>query len=86
MAHPLPFSIAALSSEDAAHPARELRAFHSHSRGWQSERWCDFPQYLILKFDELVSIQQACESATPHALEVFARHRMRSDGWTLDCA
>ena len=42
----IPYTVASCSSEDEQHPARELQSFHSQSRGWQSSRFCDFPQVL----------------------------------------
>jgi len=54
----LPYAIANCSSEDEQHPARELQSFHSQSRGWQSAHFCDFPQELVLKFNESASVQQ----------------------------
>ena len=54
----LSYTIAACSSEDEQHPARELQSFHSHSRGWQSAHFCDFPQEVVLRFEGCVTIQQ----------------------------
>jgi centrosomal protein CEP104 len=54
----LPYTIAACSSEDEQHPARELQSFHSQSRGWQSAHFCDFPQELMLRFGAIASVQQ----------------------------
>jgi hypothetical protein len=54
----LTYSIAACSSEDESHPARELQSFHSQSRGWQTAHFCDFPQELVLRFGGAASVQQ----------------------------
>ena len=54
----LGYKVAACSSEDSAHPARELQGFHAHSRGWQSSQWCEYPQELVLQFHGRVSVQQ----------------------------
>ena len=40
----LSYKICSCTSEDGDHPVRELQEFHSQSRGWQSARWCEFPQ------------------------------------------
>ena len=54
----LQYRVAACSSEDAAHPARELQGFHAHSRGWQSAHWCQYPQEVVLQFQGKVCVQQ----------------------------
>ncbi|EOD37518.1 hypothetical protein EMIHUDRAFT_417671, partial [Emiliania huxleyi CCMP1516] len=54
----IPYTVASCSSEDEQHPARELQSFHSQSRGWQSSRFCDFPQEIVLKFGGPVNVQQ----------------------------
>ena len=54
----LSYKIASCSTEDGDHPVREIKEFNSQSRGWQSERWSDFPQALVLRFPGRVNLQQ----------------------------
>ena len=50
--------IVACTSEDGSHPVRELLDFHAQSRGWQSARWSEYPQALVLQFPDRVMLQQ----------------------------
>ena len=50
--------IVACTSEDGSHPVRELLDFHAQSRGWQSARWSEYPQALVLQFPTAVMLQQ----------------------------
>ena len=70
----LTFKIVACTSEDGDHPVRELQGFHSQSRGWQSSRWCNFPQALILKFPGRVSLQQV--QVLSHQFKIASRIEM----------
>mmetsp|Transcript_58805 Transcript_58805/g.162631 ORF Transcript_58805/g.162631 Transcript_58805/m.162631 type:complete len:110 (+) Transcript_58805:380-709(+) len=44
----LSFTIAYASGEDIEYPARELNTHSPHTRGWQSARFCEFPQEIGL--------------------------------------
>jgi centrosomal protein CEP104 len=55
----LHFELVYASSEDAAYPATELNAHSPQTRGWQSARFCEYPQELGLWFpDGAVAISQ----------------------------
>jgi len=46
----LDFRIADVSSEDPEYPASELLAASPQSKGWQTQRFATFPQYVIIQF------------------------------------
>uniref|UniRef100_A0A0G4HWC2 TOG domain-containing protein n=1 Tax=Chromera velia CCMP2878 TaxID=1169474 RepID=A0A0G4HWC2_9ALVE len=52
------FSVVEASSEDPEYPVHELLVHSSATRGWQSMRFCNYPQELGLKFDHPVRIKQ----------------------------
>ena len=54
----LSYRVAAASSEDDSHLASELQSFSASSRGWQSSRWADERQELVLRFEGRVELQQ----------------------------
>jgi centrosomal protein CEP104 len=55
----LPFQLVFASSEDASYPAAELNVHSPQTRGWQSARFCEYPQELGLWFpDGPVAISQ----------------------------
>ena len=65
------YRVAACSSEDGEHPVHELQSFHAQSRGWQSGRWCEFPQSLVLQFPGRVSLQQV--QVLSHQFKIASR-------------
>ena len=67
----LSYKIVACTSEDNDHPVRELQEFHAQSRGWQSARWCDFPQALVLQFPGRVTLQQV--QVLSHQFKIASR-------------
>ena len=67
----LSYKIAACSSESSDHPVRELQSVHSQSRGWQSTRWCEFPQELVLQFPATVTLQQV--QVLSHQFKIASR-------------
>ena len=120
----LSYSVVSASSEDAGHPAREVRAsaargsrraptlprtpphrhrtersltsampavcarapqlqnFHSHSRGWQSAHFCEFPQQLVLKFDARITLQQV--QLLSHQFKIAQRVELYMGSTTAD--
>jgi len=62
--------------QDEDHPAKELEKNDKESKGWESARFSDFPQTLIIQFNEIVNlheIQLLChESKIPSRIELFA--------------
>ena len=71
MAMLLSYNIVSCTSEDGDHPVRELQDFHAQSRGWQSARWCDFPQALVVQFPGRVSLQQV--QVLSHQFKISSR-------------
>ncbi len=54
----LKFRIVDFSGEDPEYPATELLSQSPQSRGWQSPRFCDWPQYITLQFMSPVNLKQ----------------------------
>lgn len=54
----LKYKIVSCSSEDPEFPVSELLAHSSQTKGWQSARFCDFPQEIILLFETPVHLRQ----------------------------
>ena len=54
----LPFNIISVSGEDPDYPAEDLNESSPESKGWQSARFCEYPQELVLEFLTGVRIQQ----------------------------
>jgi len=67
----LSYTVASCSSECDNHPVRELQTFHAQSRGWQSSRWCDYPQELVLQFPGKVTLQQV--QVLSHQFKITSR-------------
>eukprot|EP00892_Ulva_mutabilis_P006596 jgi/Ulvmu1/4308/UM002_0029.1 len=71
----LKFQIATTSGEDPDHPARELLLHTTHGRGWQSPRFCAYPQEIEFRLDSpsrLTSIQILChEYKIPQLVTIF---------------
>lgn len=73
----LPFVVLSATGEDAEYSAQELNTHASSTRGWQSRRFCDYPQELIF----LVNRGENCcisqlqilshEHKIPSKVEVF---------------
>ncbi|EFJ48806.1 hypothetical protein VOLCADRAFT_104552 [Volvox carteri f. nagariensis] len=54
----LRFTVHAFSGEDTDYPVREL-LFHSpQTRGWQSPRFCKYPQEIVLRLEQTCKVQQ----------------------------
>ncbi|CAM6088000.1 unnamed protein product [Calypogeia fissa] len=70
----LPFKVVYVSGQDEDHPARELNT-GIHGRGWQSTRFCFYPQELILQLQwpsRIINMQLLChEFKIPSKVEVF---------------
>ena len=54
----LKFRVVHCSSEDSEFPVTELLKHGPHSKGWQSARFQDFPQMIVLQFICPVRVQQ----------------------------
>ena len=54
----LKFRVVYCSGEDPEYPVTELLENSPQSRGWQSTRFCDFPQEIIIQFSNIVRLRQ----------------------------
>mmetsp|Transcript_12935 Transcript_12935/g.45468 ORF Transcript_12935/g.45468 Transcript_12935/m.45468 type:complete len:345 (+) Transcript_12935:48-1082(+) len=54
----LKFKLVHCSSEDPEFPATELNAHSPHTVGWQSARFCDYPQEIGFQFSSTVHLMQ----------------------------
>ena len=54
----LKYRIIYCSGEDQDYPVTELLDASSASRGWQSQKFCDFPQEIIVQFPQMVQLKQ----------------------------
>lgn len=54
----LKYKIVKCTSEDPEYPASELLAHSSQTKGWQTARFCDFPQEIGLQFETPVHLRQ----------------------------
>ena len=42
------FRVQAVTSEDPDHPVTEVHLLAPHSRGWRSDKFCSYPQEILL--------------------------------------
>lgn len=54
----LKYRIVKCTSEDPEYPASELLTHSSQTKGWQTARFCDFPQEIGLQFETPVHLRQ----------------------------
>jgi len=54
----LKYKIVKCTSEDPEYPSSELLAHSSQTKGWQTARFCDFPQEIGLQFETPVHLRQ----------------------------
>jgi len=74
------FNVIAASSEDDGHPALELNQQNPQTKGWQSDRFCAFPQELTIELStrcDLVQLQvtecaKRKDTSSRKALRVFS--------------
>ena len=71
----LRFGVHACSGEDPDYPARELLYHSAHTRGWQTPRFCRYPQEVVLRLDRPARVQQiqilSHEYKITQRLEIF---------------
>jgi len=71
----LRFRIVECSGEDPQHPVSELLTGSPQSSGWQSQRFCTFPQYITFQFMTPVRLKQlqflSHENKIPTKLELY---------------
>lgn len=69
------FRVISCSGEDPQYPVTELLTQSPQSKGWQSPRFCDYPQEITLQFTSPVRIKQLqllChQSKIPSKIELF---------------
>lgn len=53
----LKYRIIYCSGEDQDYPVTELLDPTSNSRGWQSAKFCEYPQEIIVQFPQLVRLK-----------------------------
>lgn len=70
------FKIISCSSEDPQYPATELLQPSPQGKGWQSARFCDYPQEIIIQFLAPVRLKQVqflCHQCKiPSKIELFS--------------
>lgn len=54
----IPFQIVSSTSSDDQHPASELNHHGPLVAGWQSNRFCSYPQELILQLDNYARVRR----------------------------
>ena len=54
----LKYRIIHSTGEDSEYPVTELLTQSPQSRGWQSPRFCDYPQEITIQFMQPVVLQQ----------------------------
>jgi centrosomal protein CEP104 len=58
MPRKIPFQTVYSSTSDEQHPASELNHHGPLVNGWQSSRFCSYPQELILQFENHIRIRR----------------------------
>ncbi|KAG2484841.1 hypothetical protein HYH03_016407 [Edaphochlamys debaryana] len=54
----LRYTVHACSGEDTDYPVRELLYHSPQTRGWQSPRFCKYPQEIVLRLEQTCKVQQ----------------------------
>eukprot|EP00754_Rhynchopus_humris_P008902 Rhum_TRINITY_DN13870_c0_g1::Rhum_TRINITY_DN13870_c0_g1_i5::g.65230::m.65230/K16458/CEP104; centrosomal protein CEP104 len=81
------FDVAVCSGEDESHPASELQQHTSDTKGWQSPKFSEYPQELVLRFrgdtfvEQIQFLSDACKVAT--RIEVFIGEPTRQSSGQL---
>lgn len=81
----LTYSVIASSGADPEFPASELNVHSPHTRGWQTPRFCEYPQEIVIELAQVARISQIQLLSHQHKIatriELFV-----GSGATLDCA
>lgn len=85
----LNYKIVRCSSEDPEFPVTELLAHSSQTKGWQTARFCDFPQEICLQFETPVHLRQiqflSHQSKIATKIELFTASAS-NQGFNVDVA
>ena len=83
----LRMSIVHCSSQDEVFPITELQSRTMHTSGWQSAKYCEYPQELGFRFEGEVDVQHLrilChESKIPSRIEIFIAEATDDDRRTI---
>ena len=86
--HKLKFSVIQCSGEEVQYPATELQCYNDHTKGWQSPRFSEYPQEIIIQFHHHIRMEQiqvlSHESMIPNKIEVFTSDKRNEDPEELD--
>lgn len=70
------------------YPATELQCYNDHTKGWQSPRFSEYPQEIIIQFHHHIRMEQiqvlSHESMIPNKIEVFTSDKRNEDPEELD--
>eukprot|EP00930_Biecheleria_cincta_P070641 TRINITY_DN58276_c0_g1_i1.p1 TRINITY_DN58276_c0_g1~~TRINITY_DN58276_c0_g1_i1.p1 ORF type:complete len:960 (+),score=171.92 TRINITY_DN58276_c0_g1_i1:142-3021(+) len=84
----LKYKIVKCTSEDPEYPVAELLSHSQHTRGWQTARFCEFPQEVWLQFDGPVHLRQvqflSHQSKIATKIELFTGNAPPGSGAQLD--
>jgi hypothetical protein len=79
----LRFKVCYCSGEDPDFPASELNAHTPHTRGWQTPRFCEYPQEIGIQFASVSDIQQlqvlSHQSKIATRIEIFVGTAVEGD-------
>jgi hypothetical protein len=79
----LRFKVCYCSGEDPDFPASELNAHTPHTRGWQTPRFCEYPQEIGVQFASVSDIQQlqvlSHQSKIATRIEIFVGTAVEGD-------
>ena len=82
------FDVASCSGEDEEHPASQLHQHTSKTTGWQSPKFSEYPQELLLRFkgdtyvDQIQFLSDSCRIATKIEVFISEPTRESSDSHT----
>merc|ERR1719182_473567 len=78
------YKIVKCTSEDPEYPVSELLAHSSQTKGWQTARFCEFPQEIGLQFETPVHLRQiqflSHQSKIATKIELFTAMSSPKDG------
>jgi centrosomal protein CEP104 len=79
----LRFKVCYCSGEDPDFPASELNTHTPHTRGWQTPRFCEYPQEIGIQFASVSDVQQlqvlSHQSKIATRIEIFVGTAVEGD-------